>query len=67
MSRLMTNNELLDEFENQRAFNSGLFEEQDEENLPQRHSQPWFHRRSPWWSVLISHATYGHLTGESIM
>jgi hypothetical protein len=54
----MTNNEILDEIEHQRAFNNGLFEEQDEENLPQRYGQPWFRQRSPWWSVLTSHEVH---------
>jgi len=67
MSRPMTNNELLDEIEDQRAFNNGLFEEQDEEDLPQRYDQPWFRQKSPWWSALTSHAVYGLGTNESMM
>ena len=61
-SRVMTNNERLDEMENQLAFNSGAFEEQDEENLPTRHGPPWYRQPSPWWSVVTSH--YGPYTNK---
>ena len=65
VSRVMTNNELLDEIENQMAFNHGVFEEQDEENLPQRHGVPWYRQPSPWWSVVTT--CYSPLTSNLIM
>lgn len=65
LSRVMTNNELLDELDNQIAFNSGVFDEQDEENLPQRRGLPWYRQPSPWWSVVTSH--YGLFTNKLVM
>lgn len=67
VSRVMTNNELLDEIENHRAFYSGVFDEEDEENLPQRRGLPWYRRKSPWWSVSTSHADHGPFTNKPVM
>jgi hypothetical protein len=67
MSRVRTNNELLDGIEDRRAFNNDIFEEQDEENLLQRHELPWHRQPSPWWSVSISYEVYDPYTNNTIM